>query len=79
MNFDWSTSFHSKVLGAARHLSAKLGVKWAIIRIFKLELLGMIRINIVAKILGALLGISFLAKCPEVSLAGLRVAYPGER
>ena len=31
MNVDWPTSFHfRKVLGATRHLSTKLGVKWAI-------------------------------------------------
>ena len=51
----------------------------AIIRVFKLELLGMIRLNIVVIILSALLGISFLAKCPEANLAGLRVPYPGDR
>ena len=51
----------------------------AVIRVFKLELLGMIRINIVVSILAAILGVSFLAKCPEVNLAGLRVSYTGER
>ena len=50
-----------------------------LIRVFKLELVGMIRLNIGAALLTAILGVSFLAKCPEVGLAGLRVTYPGER
>ena len=50
-----------------------------LIRVFKLELFGMIRLNIGVTLIAALLGIAFLAKCPETNLAGLRVSYPGER
>lgn len=50
-----------------------------LIRILKLEIVGMLRLNVGATLLAAILGIAYLAKCPEVNLAGHRVTYPGDR
>ena len=50
-----------------------------LIKLFKLELVGMIRLSMISTLLAAVLGLAYLAKCPEVNLAGLRVTYPGER
>ncbi|XP_061173895.1 solute carrier organic anion transporter family member 4A1-like [Saccostrea echinata] len=47
-----------------------------LVRIFRLETLGMIRLSTVSTLLASVLGIAFLAGCPEVPLAGLKVAYP---
>lgn len=49
-----------------------------LIRILKLEIVGMLRLNVGATLLAAILGIAYLAKCPEVNLAGHRVTYPGD-
>jgi len=50
-----------------------------VIRIFKLEIVGMLRLNVVASLIACILGISYLASCPEVKLAGFEVAYPNEK
>ena len=50
-----------------------------LIRVFKLEIVGMLRLNVGATLLSAVLGIAYLARCPEVNLAGHRVTYPGDR
>ena len=50
-----------------------------LIRVFKLEVVGMLRLCSTVTCLSAVLGLSFLAKCPETNLAGLRMMYPGER
>ena len=50
-----------------------------LIRVFKLEIVGMLRLNVVATLLSAILGIAYLAKCPEINLAGHSVTYPGDR
>ncbi|XP_053394357.1 solute carrier organic anion transporter family member 4A1-like isoform X2 [Mercenaria mercenaria] len=49
-----------------------------LIRIFHLEIVGMLRLNVVATFIACVLGISYLAACPETQLAGLEVTYPNE-
>ncbi|XP_052106028.1 solute carrier organic anion transporter family member 4A1-like [Mytilus californianus] len=46
-----------------------------IIRIFNLELRGMLRLAFVSCLVSSLMGISFIAGCPDVKLAGLEVPY----
>ncbi|KAK3092473.1 hypothetical protein FSP39_003277 [Pinctada imbricata] len=46
-----------------------------LVKIFKLQLVGMLRLCTLATLISALLGVSFLAGCPEVPLAGLEVTY----
>ncbi|XP_048736625.2 solute carrier organic anion transporter family member 4A1-like [Ostrea edulis] len=48
-----------------------------LVKIFRLEILGMTRLCAGAALLAGILGIAFLAGCPEVPIAGLEVAYPG--
>ena len=50
-----------------------------LIRLFKLEVVGMLRLSAVVTFISAALGLSYLAKCPEANLAGLQITYPGER
>ena len=50
-----------------------------LIRIFKLEIVGMLRLNVIVTLLSAILGLAYMANCPEVNLAGFRTTYPGER
>lgn len=49
-----------------------------LIRIFRLETVGMLRLNVIVTLIAGLLGISYLAACPDVQLAGLAVPYPHE-
>lgn len=49
-----------------------------IIRVFHLEIVGMLRLNVVATFIACVLGISYLASCPETQLAGFEVTYPNE-
>lgn len=49
-----------------------------IIRLLKLEAIGMTRMLVVLTILATVIGCGILAKCDEVSLAGQEVPYPGE-
>lgn len=46
-----------------------------IIRIFNLQLRGMLWLAFISALGCALMGISFIAGCPEVQLAGLQVPY----
>ena len=50
-----------------------------LIKVFKFEPVGMLRLCATVTFLSAVLGLSYLAKCPEVNLAGLSTTYPEER
>ena len=50
-----------------------------LIRILHLEIVGMLRLNVIATLIACVLGLSYLAACPETQLAGLEVTYPNER
>ncbi|KAK3094161.1 hypothetical protein FSP39_024851 [Pinctada imbricata] len=50
-----------------------------LVRIFNLSLVGMLRLCSLSTFLSAILGISFLAGCPEVPLVGLEIPYNGGR
>ncbi|KAK3578698.1 hypothetical protein CHS0354_008556 [Potamilus streckersoni] len=49
-----------------------------LIRLFRLEMVGMTRLAAIASFLAAVMGIAYLAGCPNVKLAGLEVPYHGE-
>ncbi|KAJ8308250.1 hypothetical protein KUTeg_013124 [Tegillarca granosa] len=76
MNFD-----DAGTLIGALILTGSLGMilGGVLIRIFHLELLGMTRLNVMCTLVSALLGISFLAGCPEVPLVGLEVPLNNKR
>lgn len=48
------------------------------IRIFHTQVKGMLVMCFVSAFLSAVIGISFIAGCPEVPLAGLEVPYPNK-
>ena len=50
-----------------------------LIKVFKFEPVGMLRLCAMVTFLSAVLGLFYLAKCPEVNLAGLHATYPEER
>ena len=50
-----------------------------LIRVFKLEIVGMLRLSVAVTLLSGVFGLAYLASCPEVNLAGLRAEYPGNR
>ncbi|KAL3873616.1 hypothetical protein ACJMK2_036712 [Sinanodonta woodiana] len=49
-----------------------------LIRLFRLEMVGMIRLAAIASFLAAVMGIAYIAGCPNIKMAGLEVSYPGE-
>ncbi|KAL3872884.1 hypothetical protein ACJMK2_036065 [Sinanodonta woodiana] len=49
-----------------------------LIRLFRLEMVGMTRLAAIASFLAAVMGIAYIADCPNVKIAGLQVPYPGE-
>ena len=48
-----------------------------LVKVFRLEMVGMTRLCAAVAFLSGLLGIAFLAGCPETPLAGLQVTYSG--
>ncbi|KAK7103249.1 solute carrier organic anion transporter family member 4A1-like isoform X1 [Littorina saxatilis] len=49
-----------------------------LIRVFRLEAVGMTRLMVGLNLLAAVLGVAILADCADVQLAGQEVAYPGD-
>ncbi|KAK3086229.1 hypothetical protein FSP39_015478 [Pinctada imbricata] len=49
-----------------------------LVRIFNLSLVGMLRLSSLSMILSAILGLSYLAGCPEVPLVGMEIPYGGK-
>ncbi|KAH3854439.1 solute carrier organic anion transporter family member 4A1-like [Dreissena polymorpha] len=49
-----------------------------LIRIFKLEMVGMLRLNVVVCVISCAFGLAYMASCPDVKLAGLQLAYANE-
>ncbi|KAK3092693.1 hypothetical protein FSP39_005930, partial [Pinctada imbricata] len=50
-----------------------------LVRIFNLSLVGMLRLSSLTMIMSAVLGLSYLAGCPEVPLVGMEIPYDGRR
>lgn len=48
-----------------------------LVKLLRLEMLGMTRLCAIVSLLSGLFGIAFLAGCPETQLAGLQVSYTG--
>lgn len=46
-----------------------------LVRIFKLQIVGMIRLSMLTTLASAVLGVSFLAGCPNINLVGLSIPY----
>lgn len=71
--------FLNFILAAGLILSGTIGTTGSgvFINAFKLELKGMLRFAFVCTVISAVIGISFIAGCQEVQLAGLEVPYFG--
>ena len=74
--FKFHLLFHSNSTGGLVATGAiGMFMGGVLIKVMKLELVGMIRLNIVTALVGALFGLSFLAGCPNVKLVGQEIGY----